>query len=395
MGTGGSSRDLSKVDEERSKASRGEKQIHDLFKEKLSLEDFQVLNNHIGEGGFATVMKVRYTKDNELYACKVLSKQQLLQERQVVNIFTERGILIRLIHPFIVSLQYAFQTEEKLFFVMDFCPGGDFFHYLQQKSKFPERVTRFYAAEIALALEAIHNCDIIHRDLKPENILITKDGHLKITDFGLSKWGGNRTKKQLKAQTFLGSAPYLAPEILENQPYTKAVDWWAFGILITEMLTGLPAFYENNTENNYKRILHESVAFKSYIGRDARSIILDLLEKNPKERLSSAADVKKHEFFRTTDWKAILNLTAPVPPEVGCSKSGADSDDDDLSSSVENIADYYPEVAKKDSQLEVDPTKPVAADPWMGFSYAGGPSALAKPDTDDPFARPKGVVQPI
>lgn len=385
MGSGSSDQKRVLTASQPSKKSRGEEQINDLFKEKLSLQDFQVLNNHIGEGGFATVMKVKYTKNGELYACKVLSKKQLLQERQVVNIFTERGILIRLRHPFIVSLQYAFQTEENLFFVMDYCPGGDFFHYLQQKSKFPERVTRFYAAEICLALEAIHNCDIIHRDLKPENILITKDGHLKITDFGLSKWGGGRTKKTLRAQTFLGSAPYLAPEILENQEYTKAVDWWAFGILITEMLTGLPAFYESNTENNYKRILHESVAFKSYISRDARSIILDLLEKDPKHRLKGSAEVKRHEFFRTTDFEAILNLTAPIPPEVGCSKREEDSDSEP-SSSVENIGDYFGDGNKKGDDLPpIDPTKPITADPFMGFSYqpAKNASLLSGP-LDEP-----------
>ena len=145
--------------------------------------------------------------------------------------------------------------------------------------------------------------------------MITKDGHLKITDFGLSKWGGNRRQQELRAQTFLGSAPYLAPEILDLQTkeYTKAVDWWAFGVLIMEMLTGLPAFYEHNTDSNYKRILHESVAFKSYISRLARSIILDLLEKDPATRLKEASEVKKHDFFELTDWKAIEDMTAGIP----------------------------------------------------------------------------------
>jgi len=200
--------------------------LNDLYKEGVSLDDFEILNFKIGEGGFAKVMKVRHTKTKHIYACKVLSKRLLLDERQVVNIFIERGILIRLRHPFVVSLQYAFQTNDKLFFVMDYCAGGDFFHYLQQNHSFSEPVTRFYAAEICLALEALHNCDIIHRDLKPENILVTEEGHLKITDFGLSKWGGNRRHQELRAQTFLGSAPYLAPEILDlnSKEYTKAVD---------------------------------------------------------------------------------------------------------------------------------------------------------------------------
>jgi len=351
---------------------RTKDRLNDLYKEGVSLNDFHVLNSKIGEGGFAKVMKVRHVKSKEIYACKVLSKRQLLNERQVVNIFIERGILIRLRHPFIVSLQYAFQTKEKLFFVMDYCAGGDFFHYLQQKHKFSERVTRFYASEICLGLEALHNCDIIHRDLKPENILITKDGHLKITDFGLSKWGGNRRRQELRAQTFLGSAPYLAPEILdlETKQYTKAVDWWAFGILIMEMLTGLPAFYEHNTESNYKRILHESVAFKKYTSRQARSIVLDLLEKNPADRLKEASDVKTHDFFYQTDWEAIEKRTAPIPKGVGA-LSIDDDEDASGSSDVARISDYYQSRMKPSENEQKDASTKIKGDPFMGFSYLG------------------------
>jgi len=354
------------------KADRITDKLNDLYKEGVSLNDFHVLNLKIGEGGFAKVMKVRHVKTREVYACKVLSKRLLLNERQVVNIFIERGILIRLRHPFIVSLQYAFQTKEKLFFVMDYCAGGDFFHYLQEKRKFSERITRFYAAEICLALEALHNCDIIHRDLKPENILITKDGHLKITDFGLSKWGGNRRAQELRAQTFLGSAPYLAPEILDLQTkeYTKAVDWWAFGVLIVEMLTGLPAFYEQNTDCNYKRILHESVAFKSYISRLARSIILDLLEKDPSTRLKEASQVKKHDFFERTNWERIENMTDGVPKDVGW-VTQEDDEEASGSSDVERISDYYQSHVKPSNEEQKDASTKIQGDPFLGFSYLG------------------------
>jgi len=350
--------------------------LNELYQEGVTLDDFQVLDNKIGEGGFAKVMKVRHTKSKEIYACKVLSKRQLLEDKQVVNIFTERGILIRLRHPFVVSMQYAFQTREKLFFVMDYCSGGDFFHYLQKNRKFPERVTRFYAAEICLSLEALHNQDIIHRDLKPENILLTKDGHLKLTDFGLSKWGGNRRKEILRAQTFLGSAPYLAPEILENQTYTKAVDWWAFGILITEMLMGLPAFWEQNTEHNYNRIRFESVNFKSYVSRQSRSIILDLLEKNPKFRLKDSKDVMKHEFFERTDWNGILNKRIKIPKTVHYSEE--EEQENSNSSEMELITDYYKMGKKEEPGDKVDASSKIAGDPFDGFSYLGAPSVLAK-----------------
>jgi len=339
--------------------------LNDLCNEGVSLKDFEILDFKIGEGGFAKVMKVRHTKTKVTYACKVLTKELLLEERQVVNIFIERGILIRLRHPFVVSLQYAFQTKENLFFVMDYCSGGDFFHYLQEKHRFSERVTRFYAAEICLALEALHNCDIIHRDLKPENILITKKGHLKITDFGLSKWGGNRRKQELRAQTFLGSAPYLAPEILDKKEYTKAVDWWAFGVLIIEMLTGLPAFYERNEESNYQRILYESVAFKKYISRDARSIILDLLEKDPDERLKEASEVKKHVFFELTDWVKFENLSIEIPPGVGAFHQ----DQEQYSESAKRISDYYATNDQEFKDEEKDASTNIKGDPFMGFSY--------------------------
>jgi len=350
--------------------------LNELYKEGITLDDFQVLDDKIGEGGFAKVMKVRHTKSKHIYACKVLEKRQLVEDKQVVNIFTERGILIRLRHPFVVSMQFAFQTKDNLFFVMDYCSGGDFFHYLQKNRKFSESATRFYAAEICLSLEALHNQDIIHRDLKPENILLTKDGHLKLTDFGLSKWGGNRRKEILRAQTFLGSAPYLAPEILENQTYTKAVDWWAFGVLITEMLMGLPAFWEQNTDHNYKRIQFESVNFKSYVSRQSRSIILDLLEKNPKFRLKDSSDVKKHEFFERTDWDGILNMRIPIPK----TEHRAEEEEQESSHSAENklITAYYKTEKKEKQGVKVDASRKIDGDPFDGFSYLGGPSMLAQ-----------------
>jgi len=332
----------------------------------VSLSDFQVLYGEIGDGRFATVMKVRHLKTKKLYACKVLCKQQLIGEGQVVNIFRERGILMRVKHPFVISLQYAFQTQDNLFFIMDYCAGGDFFYHIREHDRFSERITVFYAAEICLGLETLHNLGIIHRDLKPENILVTATGHLKLTDFGFSKWAGGRRKEELSAKTFLGSAPYLAPEILESQVYTKAVDWWAFGILITEMMTGLPQFYEENMENNYRRIINESVSFKSYMSRTARSFILDLLEKDPCQRLKDASEVKKHEFFSQTNWEAVLNLQVKIPCHIDVMRY-SDSDVDSTSS-IELMCDYYPPNYIENKKLK-DASKKISGDPFMGFTY--------------------------
>jgi len=354
----------------RLKPNRTTDRLKELYKEGVSLDDFQVLDHHIGEGGFAKVMKVRHTKSKEIYACKVLKKKQLLKDKQVVNIFTERGILIRLRHPFVVSMQYAFQTKDRLFFVLDYCAGGDFFRWLQKNRKFSERLTRFYAAEICLSLEALHTNDIIHRDIKPENILLTSDGHLKLTDFGLSKWGGNRSPSILKGKTFLGSAPYLAPEILESESYTKAVDWWAFGVLITEMLMGLPAFYDQNDEQNYKRIQFESIGFKKYLSRESRSIILDLLEKNPKFRMKDSKDVKKHDFFYLTDWDGILNKTVKVPLVLPDRSKTIQEDG--------NLSDMFKVEMKEEPVNEIDASREIDGDMFLGFTYVAGPSMLAE-----------------
>lgn len=174
---------------------------------------------------------------------KVLTKAKILGHNLTRYALTERNVLSIQKHPFIVGLHYAFQTQEKLFLVLDYCPGGDLAEYLQLEKKFNEEKTRLYACDILLALEELHRKDIIFRDLKPDNVVLDKDGHALLTDFGLSKEG---VMREGMAKSFCGSYAYLAPEMLKKIGHGKAVDWYLLGVIIYEMLCGLPPYYANN-----------------------------------------------------------------------------------------------------------------------------------------------------
>jgi len=292
---------------------KGDKQISEiLLTGKAKMSDFEV-EKYIGQGAYGKVMRVHHKKTKKVYAMKMLEKDYIRKNDQVRNIFTERGILAKLNHPFIVSLQYAFQTRTKLYFVMDYCSGGDFFGFLKIKRKFTESETRFYAGEIALALDCLHRNNIVYRDLKPENMLLDQTGHIKMTDFGLSK---NLNKANLM-KTFCGSTTYLAPEVIVHKTrergYTKAVDWWSFGVMFYEMLTGLPAFYDRNTQLNYVKIMYANVPMHKNFSRPCRSLIFDLLEKDPKNRIQSFTEVAAHAFFKKLDWDALLKMRIKVP----------------------------------------------------------------------------------
>jgi len=292
---------------------RGDKQLTDyMLAGKATMADFEV-EKYIGQGAYGKVMRVHHKKTKKVYAMKMLQKDYIRKNDQIRNIFTERGILAQLNHPFVVSLQYAFQSKTKLYFVMDYCSGGDFFGFLKIKRKFTESETRFYAGEIALALDCLHRNNIVYRDLKPENMLLDKTGHIKMTDFGLSKDLSNANLMK----TFCGSTTYLAPEVIVHKTrekgYTKAVDWWSFGVMFYEMLTGLPAFYDRNTQLNYVKIMFANIPMHKNFSRSCRSLIFDLLEKDPRSRIESFTEVKTHPFFKDLDWDALYELKIKVP----------------------------------------------------------------------------------
>ena len=274
---------------------------------KISIEDFQI-KAVIGRGTYGKVQLVKEKSTGKLFALKTMSKRLLAESDQVEQTLTERNVLLRTTHPFLVSAHYTFQTESKIFMVLDYVPGGELFGRLKEDSTFSENRVRLYAAEILLGLGHLHALGFIYRDLKPENILVGEDGHLKITDFGLAKntetAGGTTT-------TFCGTPEYIAPEMLQRLPYTKSVDWWSFGILVFEMLTGLPPFYDENVNQMYRSILRDEIQFPSHVPEPARDLIRKLLDRNPETRLGAGEqdykEIQHHGFFASLDWKNVLD----------------------------------------------------------------------------------------
>eukprot|EP01097_Dermamoeba_algensis_P009991 TRINITY_DN71_c0_g1_i6.p1 TRINITY_DN71_c0_g1~~TRINITY_DN71_c0_g1_i6.p1 ORF type:complete len:288 (-),score=58.99 TRINITY_DN71_c0_g1_i6:395-1258(-) len=258
--------------------------------EKVTIEDFDLLNV-IGRGSFGKVFQVRKKNTGKIFALKVLNKKTIIERNEVDHTKAERNILQKLIHPFLMNLHYSFQTPDKLYFVMDYVNGGELFYHLQKDRKFSEERTRFYCAEIVLGLEYLHSENVIYRDLKPENLLLTQEGHICLTDFGIAKEGLGDDDR---TETFCGTPEYLAPEILENNPYGKGVDWWSFGTLMYEMLNGLPPFYAQDIQEMYTKIISSPLEFSSAFngGPDAKSLIKQLLERNPEKRLT---DPKKNQ----------------------------------------------------------------------------------------------------
>jgi serum/glucocorticoid-regulated kinase 2 len=237
---------------------------------EVHLEDFLVLKV-LGRGSFGKVCLVEYIPTKEIYAMKSLKKDVLIDQDQIENTLLEKKILESLEHPFLVGLVFCFQTEDRLYFIMPFLRGGELFQHLRKFRIFDEEKVRFYASQIGLALDHLHTYGIIYRDLKPENILMDEEGYLKLADFGMAK----HLKGEEKAMSFCGTPEYLAPEIITGEGHNKSADWWSFGILIYEMLCGIPPFYNENIDRMYELIKGAELRFpkKIKISTDAQDII--------------------------------------------------------------------------------------------------------------------------
>lgn len=196
---------------------------------------------------------------------------------------------------------------------MEYCPGGELFNLLQKKKLFTEDQTRFYAAQIVLAIECIHKNDIIYRDLKPENVLIDKDGYIRIADFGLSRADVNNPKA---AKSICGTPEYLAPEILFKSGHGKPVDWWALGAIIFEMLTGLPPFYTDKREELFERIKFKQLTYPQNLTKACTNLLNGLFQKNPEKRLgfnTDAEEIKKHPWFINVNWDVLVRKEYKPP----------------------------------------------------------------------------------
>jgi len=270
---------------------------------RVAVEDFDLIKV-LGKGSFGKVMLVRRKTTSVLYAMKTLRKAQLIKRNQLVHTKAERNIYQYLKSPFLTHLAYAFQTEFKLYLVLDYCAGGELFFWLQRHRRFSVNRVRLYAAEIVLGLQCLHDNDIVYRDLKPENLLLDSDGHLRLTDFGLSKEGITGAGAQGGTKTFCGTPEYLAPELIQNRGHGKAVDWWSLGTLMYEMLSGLPPFYDQNMQRMYDKILHQPLKFAPRPWSHAdytevRDLLQKMLNREVEARFGSKGpdEIKQHPFF--------------------------------------------------------------------------------------------------
>jgi serum/glucocorticoid-regulated kinase 2 len=264
-----------------------------------------------------------------LFAMKILSKQHLVKRRQIERTRTERKVLSVVDHPFIMKVHYAFQTEDKLYLVLDYCPGGELFFHLSRFRRFPERVARFYAAELLLAIGHLHKRGIIYRDLKPENVLLDAEGHVKLGDFGLAKAGIRHPCEG--AVSMCGTPEYMAPEVLNQAGHGFCVDYWGLGMLVFEMMTGLPPWYTTDRAKLFRRLKSAPLDIPSYFSSHSASCVAQLLERDPRRRLgvSGIRMSMEHDFFRSINWRALYarRVEAPIRPCEGWEAPEGESGD--------------------------------------------------------------------
>jgi len=277
-----------------------------------------VLGTTLGTGTFGRVRIVTYSLNSKVYyyALKMLKKSEIIRLKQVEHVKNEKNILMMIAHPFIVSLYATFQDERALYMLMEFVIGGELFSLLRRMNRFSNDHARFYAAELCLAFQYLHERNIVYRDLKPENLLLDKEGHLKVTDFGFAKVVPDRT------WTLCGTPEYLAPEIIQSKGHGKDVDWWAFGILIFEMLASYAPFYADTPFEIYQKILAGRIEFPRHFDTHAKDLIRGLLTADRTKRYGclkeGAEQIKNHRWFKGIDWNDVYNrrLTPYYVPTV-------------------------------------------------------------------------------
>lgn len=278
----------------------GRKKDEPKQRPKMSLSDFLIVRT-IGTGSFGRVHLVQHKESKEFYAMKVLNKAQVVKMKQVEHTINEKKILEVIDHPFLVSMITSFQDDQNLYMVLEYIIGGELFTYLRRSQKFSIEMSKFYAAEVLLAFEYLHSKNIVYRDLKPENILLDSEGHVKLTDFGFAKTVTDIT------WTLCGTPDYLAPEIIQGKGYGKAVDWYALGVLIYEMLAGYPPFYDEDHFKLYEKILIGKLRFPPGFDPDAKDLCKKLLTGDLTRRYGNlkngSKDIKTHKWFTGIDWK--------------------------------------------------------------------------------------------
>ena len=349
-----------------------------FHREKQTIRDYESITI-IGRGAFGEVHVCRHKTTGEIVAVKKIKKEVLFIKNQVIHVRNEQLFMSKVKSPWIVDLKASFQDEDYLYLVMEFLPGGDMMNLLIKKDILTEDDARFYIAELILSIESIHKLDCIHRDIKPDNILIDKNGHIKLSDFGLAKVSeklfeqnsnkleefknDNEVHRHEKNYSCVGTAYYVAPEVLIKKGYGPEIDWWSVGVIFFEMLVGYAPFCSKETSEvchkilNWKKYL--KIPAKIKISREAEDLIAKFIN-NPNKRLgiNGTEEIKSHPFFKGLDWENILNLKAPFIPEL---KNEYDTHYFD---NFEKKEPFYPPIKKNKKRKDVE---------YLGYTYRDDP----------------------
>lgn len=310
-----------------------------IFAADYNLSNLDLLET-VGTGTFGRVRLVKDIKSKSFYALKIMKKARIVRLKQIEHVLSEVMIISHFQCNFTPQLFAVFQDDNNLYMMTEFLPGGELFSHIRRNEKLPADVAKFYILEVAAALKCLHKLDIVYRDVKPENILINKDGHIKLVDFGFAK---KLSKEQPLTYTLCGTPEYLAPETIQGLGHEKAVDWWAVGVLLYEMLVGYPPFFADNPFSLYQKILKGSVKFPlNSVSSVAQAAIKGFLNTNKGYRLgyttkNGFSSVEKCLYFKGVDWESVLNRLV-VPPILPSIHSDGDTSN----------FDYYPEEAMEE-----------------------------------------------
>lgn len=348
-----------------------------------SMDDFQPLKL-VGKGSFGKVILVKYFNNEKIYAMKILDKEEIIRRKQIKHTKTERLLLEKLHHPFIAQLQFAFQDTKKLYLVTEFMQGGELFFHIKRRTGFKEVSAKFYMSQIFLAIDYLHKNGYIYRDLKPENILIDKEGNIKLTDFGLSKVISNDGDINT-TNTLCGTLEYIAPEIFQRKPYDKSIDWFSFGVVLYEMLTGQLPFNIKNEEFDESK--YKNIKYPEKMSPEAKELIEKLIEIEPEKRLgyNSSDEIRNSAFFKEVDFEKVYNkeYRPPFKPRLN---GELDLKYFDINFTEDNDAfsdDYLNDTFGVNKSQEKPEGKDKEKEEFDGFSFYREENDIVNDDDDE------------